>query len=90
MAVDSMHLREMALEDRSEVAELIYASINAWYGLRGLGQPFQGSPKVTEIFHEVYSATGSSRCVVAENARTGRLMGSCFYHPERPMWDSAS
>ena len=83
MAVDSMNLREMEPEDGSEVAELIYASINAWYGLRGLGQPFQGSPKVTEIFHEVYSATGSSRCVVAENARTGRLMGSCFYHPRK-------
>jgi GNAT superfamily N-acetyltransferase len=83
MDADSMLIREMTADDRSEVAELIYASINAWYGLRGLGQPFQGTPKVTEIFHQVYSQTGTSRCVVAENSRTGRLAGSCFYHPRR-------
>jgi len=81
--MDSLRLRQMTAEDQSEVSELIYASINAWYGLRGMGQPFQGSPQVTEVFYQVYNGIGTSRCVVAENSRTSRLMGSCFYHPRR-------
>ena len=79
--MDSFLLREISSEDQSEVSELIYASINAWYGLRGMGQPFQGSPLVTEVFYQVYNGIGTSRCVVAENSQTSRLMGSCFYHP---------
>ena len=79
--MDSLRLREMVRDDQSEVSELIYASINAWYGLRGMGQPFQGSPQVTEVFYQVYNGIGTSRCVVAENTRSSRLMGSCFYHP---------
>ena len=81
--MDSLRLRQMTAEDQSEVSELIYASINTWYGLRGMGQPFQGSPQVTEVFYQVYSGIRTSRCVVAENSRTSRLMGSCFYHPRR-------
>ncbi len=81
--MDSLHLRQMTADDQSEVSELIYASINAWYGLRGMGQPFQGSPQVTAVFYQVYSGIGTSRCVVAENRRTSRLMGSCFYHPRQ-------
>ena len=81
--MDPLRLRQMTPDDQSEVSELIYASINAWYGLRGMGQPFQGSPQVTEVFYQVYSGIGTSHCVVAENPRTSRLMGSCFYHPRR-------
>ncbi len=79
--MDSLRLRQMVRDDQSEVSELIYASINAWYGLRGMGQPFQGSPQVAEVFYQVYNGIGTSRCVVAENTRTSRLVGSCFYHP---------
>lgn len=67
--------------DRAEVAELIYASINTWYRLHGGPQPFKGGPGVTEVFADVYGRIEPSRCVVAENPATGRLMGSCFYHP---------
>src|SRR4029450_1138689 len=34
-------------------------------------------------FYEVYSALEPGCAVVAENTRTGRLMGSCFYHPRK-------
>ncbi|MCA9113976.1 MAG: GNAT family N-acetyltransferase, partial [Planctomycetaceae bacterium] len=67
--------------DRSEVAELIYASINTWYQLRGLPAIFHGGPEVTDVFYEVYSGISPGCCVVAEHPQTGRLMGCCFYHP---------
>jgi GNAT superfamily N-acetyltransferase len=71
----------MTPDDRSEVAELIYVSINTWYGLRGMGQPFTAGPASTEVFFDVYEALDPGCGVVAENERTKRLMGSCFYHP---------
>jgi GNAT superfamily N-acetyltransferase len=74
-------LRSMTDDDRSEVADLIYASINVWYGQRGLPDIFQGGPQVTEIFYDVYNAIEPSKNVIAEHPRTGRLIGSCFFHP---------
>jgi hypothetical protein len=73
--MDSMRLRPMTPEDRSEVAELIYVSLNYWYRSHGGPTIFSGGPQVTEIFYEVYSALEPGCAVVAENTRTGRLMG---------------
>lgn len=80
---ESMRLRVITSADRAEVAELIYCSINTWYQRRGLPPIFVGGPRVTEVFHEVYHALEPGCNVVAENPRTGRLMGSCFYHPRK-------
>jgi predicted N-acetyltransferase YhbS len=33
------------------------------------------------VFADVYEALDPGCCVVAQHSRTGRLMGSCFYHP---------
>jgi len=74
-------LRPMNDDDRFEVAELIYASINVWYQTHGGPAIFQGGPRVTEVFHDVYNDLTPGCNVVAENQETGRLMGSCFYHP---------
>ena len=74
-------IRPMRHEDRSEVAELIYISINHWYQTHGQAAIFQGGPKVTEVFYDVYAALDPGCGLVAENKLTGRLMGSCFYHP---------
>ena len=79
--METMCLRAMNADDRAEVAELIYASINAWYRLHGMAEIFRGGPQVTEVFHDVYTALEPGCNVVAENTRSGRLMGSCFYHP---------
>lgn len=76
-----MRIRTMTADDRHEVAELIYASINVWYQSHGLPQIFRGGPRVTEVFYDVYSVLDPGHAVVAENTETGRLMGSCFYHP---------
>ena len=77
----AMNLRAMTEGDHAEVAELIYASINAWYRNHGLPEIFRGGPEVTEVFYDTYHALEPGWDVVAENPRTGSLMGSCFYHP---------
>jgi GNAT superfamily N-acetyltransferase len=67
--------------DRAEVADLIYVSTNYWYQTNGRPPIFSGGPGATELFADVYEALDPGCCVVAESGRTGRLMGSCFYHP---------
>jgi GNAT superfamily N-acetyltransferase len=79
----NMRLRPMAANDRSEVAELIYGSINVWYEKHGRPPLFAGGPRVTEVFHDVYNVLAPGCNVVAEHPETGRLMGSCFYHPRK-------
>ena len=77
-----MGLRQMTREDATEVAELIYASINVWY--RDNGHPeiqFQGGPAITEVFYETYEALEPGASVVAVSPASGRIMGSCFFHP---------
>jgi len=79
--MDHMTLRTMSEADRSEVAELIYVSINVWYQTHGHPRIFQGGPRVTEVYYDVYNDLSPGCNVVAVNEQTGRLMGSCFYHP---------
>ncbi len=73
----------MVAADRFEVAELIYASINVWYQQHGLPPIFVGGPRITEVFYAVYNALAPGCAVVAVAPETGRLMGSCFYHPRK-------
>jgi GNAT superfamily N-acetyltransferase len=67
--------------DWAAVAELIYTSTNHWYEASGKPAIFSGGPEVAELFCKVYEDLDPGCCVVAESVRTGRLMGSCFYHP---------
>ncbi|MFH1267901.1 MAG: GNAT family N-acetyltransferase [Planctomycetota bacterium] len=76
-----MRLRPMEPEDRTEVAELICVSINYWYQLHGMPKVFTAGPEATAIFFDVYESLDPGCGVVAQNERTGRLMGSCFFHP---------
>jgi GNAT superfamily N-acetyltransferase len=76
-------LRPMTDADRFEVAELIYGSINVWYRTHGMAEIFRGGPRVTEVFYDVYHALEPGCTVVAQHRATGRLMGSCFYHPRK-------
>lgn len=78
-----MHLRAITPADRSEVSDLIHASVNAWYQLRGMPRIFTGDPALTTIFYDVYHAIEPGCAVVAESETTGRLMGVCFYHPRQ-------
>lgn len=76
-------LRRITPADRHEIADLIYASINVWYAKHGGMFQFTGGPTTTDIFFEVYHALEPGCCVVAQHRRTGRLMGSCFFHPRK-------
>jgi GNAT superfamily N-acetyltransferase len=67
--------------DRSELADLICVSTNYWYRASGKPAIFNAGPTATCLFADVYEALDPGCCVVAEEPDTGRLMGSCFYHP---------
>jgi len=79
--MDEIRLRPMLASEWGAVAELIYISTNYWYVASGKPPIFSGGPAVTELFCQVYEDLDPGCCVVAENDHTGRLMGSCFYHP---------
>jgi GNAT superfamily N-acetyltransferase len=79
--MNDLHLRTMNAGDRSEVAELIYLSTNAWYLAHGRPRIFSGDPSVADVFFEVYEALDPGCALVVEHTRTKRLLGSCFVHP---------
>jgi len=74
-------LRTMTEADRPAVAELICVSTNEWYQRHGRPPVFPGGPSTTSVFADVYEALDPGCCVVAEEVASGRLIGSCFYHP---------
>lgn len=76
-----MELRKMEASDRWEVAELICVSTNYWYQRRGLPPIFPGGPETSVVFFDVYQALDPECGLLAVNPATGRIMGSCFFHP---------
>ena len=79
----NMHLRPMTPADKHEVGELIYCSINTWYRTTAARRSFRAGRAVAEVFYDVYEDLDPGCNVVAEHPETGRLMGSCFYHPRQ-------
>ena len=77
----SNRLRPMEAGDRSEVAELICVSLNYWYERHGMPPIFPGGPATADIFFDVYETLDPGCGLVVENEQTGRLMGTCFFHP---------
>jgi GNAT superfamily N-acetyltransferase len=74
-----LRLRAMEPEEWSEVADLIYVSLNYWCEANGRPAVFRAGPGSTRVFCEVYEALDPGCCIVAEHPETGRLAGSCFY-----------
>ncbi|MDH5758476.1 MAG: GNAT family N-acetyltransferase [Gemmatimonadota bacterium] len=75
-------LRPLAPDDRAEYADMLHASFNHWYSRKGWpGDYFRCDPHDTGIFLDVYEDLTPGCNVAAYHARTGRLAGSCFYHP---------
>ena len=74
-------LRNTAPSDRLEVADLIYLSTNHWYQVHGRPAVFTGGPAVAAVYFDVYEALDPGCGVVAVHNETGRIIGSCFYHP---------
>jgi GNAT superfamily N-acetyltransferase len=73
----------MQANEKLRVAELIFESTNAWYERAGKGSIFRGKPESCLLFCDVYEDLDPGCCVVAEEEGSGRLMGSCFYHPRQ-------
>ena len=78
-----MQLRPATADDKYELAELIYSSLNFWYAMHGRPESYQGGPQIMEVFYDVYEDLDPGHNVVAVHPRTGRLMGSCFFHPRQ-------
>jgi len=72
-------IRPMQRDEWDEVAELVRVSTNHWYESHTGGAIFTGPPDAMLLFCQVYEALDPGFCVVAEDGRTGRLAGSCFY-----------
>lgn len=76
-----MNLRLMQPGDWDEVARLIYASLNAWY-MKYRGFNLVAGPWETmRLFPRVYEALDPDCCILAVDEETGRIAGSCFFHP---------
>ena len=81
MASDRFFIRAMEVSEWDQVATLIHDSTNAWYVQRGFPAIFGDGPQSTRLFCEVYESLDAGCCLVAEDRTTGRLAGSCCYHP---------
>ena len=79
--MSDVELRAMEEKDWSEVAELICVSLNYWCVANARPPIFKGGGSGTRLFCEVYEALDPGCCVLAESKETGRVLGSCFYHP---------
>ena len=76
-----LSLRPMLRKDFDEVAELIFLSTNSWYQEHLGRKIFQGDPADCRLFCEVYEDLDPECGLVVENVSTGRIVGSCFFHP---------
>ncbi len=74
-------LRAMEADDWDEVAELICLGTNHWYQTHGMGPIFLNGPTSALLFCEVYESLDPGCCILAVNEETGKIAGSCFYHP---------
>src|SRR5262245_51785243 len=74
-------LRSMRPAEWSTVAQLIHEGTNAWYVAHGRTPIFAGRGDATLLFCEVYEDLDPGCCLVAVDESSGRIAGSCFYHP---------
>jgi len=73
----------MRTDEWQEVAELIYHSTNSWYTTNGKETIFKGPPADTLLFIQVYEDLDPGCCLIAQCKETGKIAGSCFYHPRK-------
>lgn len=78
-----MRLRAIKPDDYDAVAALICESTNRWYAARNMEEIFSGGAAVCRLFTDVYEALDPGCCVLTEVEATGRIIGSCFYHPRQ-------
>lgn len=74
-----VRLRTMEDADRDAVAALVHDSTNTWYEAHGRGASFAAGPRSTRVFCDVYESLDPGCCLLAVDAATDELLGSCFY-----------
>ncbi|MBQ9875442.1 MAG: GNAT family N-acetyltransferase [Thermoguttaceae bacterium] len=67
--------------DNDAVSKLIMDSLNVWYERNRGFKSLVPSLEAASIYNRVYDALDPDCCVVAEDADTGKLAGSCYFHP---------
>jgi len=73
-------IRQMRQDDRWDVAELICMSTNYWYQVHAFPMIFPAGPRSTVFHFDTYHALEGSSGIVAVDAETGHIIGSCFQH----------
>ncbi|MGL6196907.1 MAG: GNAT family N-acetyltransferase, partial [Thermoguttaceae bacterium] len=76
-----MELRLLEKKDWDEVARLIHASLNVWYKKNRGFELVGGNWETMRVFPRVYEALDPNCCVIAVDTESGRIAGSCFFHP---------
>lgn len=79
--MSDIQLRHMERSDWPGVADLIQVSTNFWYQRSGKPAIFTCAPADVQLFCKVYEDLDPGCCVIAQSGKTGRIAGSCFYHP---------
>ncbi len=77
----SMEVRLLRSEEYDQAATLIYESLNQWYQKNRGFKLVTGPVESMLLFPRVYEALDPHCCVVVEDNSTGRLSGTCFFHP---------
>jgi GNAT superfamily N-acetyltransferase len=81
MTTPTLNLRPMQRADWPAVGALIQLSTNAWYERQGRPPIFPCDNEAMQVYCRVYENLDPGCCVLAEDRASGRLLGSCFYHP---------
>ena len=81
MSRPAIRIRRLRHDEWDAVAALIHRSTNAWYARNLNKRIFPDPPAVCRVFPETYERLDPGCCLVAEDAETGRMAGSCFVHP---------
>lgn len=77
----TFELRPMKMDEWDAVAKLIHESTNSWYVANGKNPIFTGPTCDARLFCEVYEALDPGCCLLAVCPESGKIAGSCFYHP---------
>ena len=73
--------RHLRTDERPQVAQLIHDSTNGWYESHGFAKIFPHGADSVQLFFDVYESLDPGCCLVVEDTISGKLVGSCFYHP---------
>ena len=78
---NQFRLRRAEESDYQAIKDLIFNSTNDWYQKNFKKNVFGGNSDACSVFIEVYESLDPGCCILAEDTETGKIAGSCFFHP---------